>query len=109
MRILALILTLALAFVCCQALAGPAGPEGLRSRDLATETPRLLMPEQAGAERAVRRVRAPLTDPQLLAARIMAAAFVAISRGAMGLARWRSPGLAERSMTGSYPSSSPGP
>jgi hypothetical protein len=77
MRILAMILTLALAFVCCQALAGPAGPESLRSRHVATETPRLLTPEQTGAERAVWRVRAPLKDPQFFAARIMAAVFVA--------------------------------
>jgi hypothetical protein len=77
MRIFAMLLTLGLAFVFCQALAGPAGPESPRSRHVATETPRLLTPEQAGAERAVRRVRAPLTDAQFFAARIMAAAYVA--------------------------------
>jgi len=87
MRIFAMLLALGLALAGPQAYAEPAGSESLRSEQIATEIPGLLVLAQAGAERAVRQVPAGLTNAQVwgIAVGIVAAAFVADVAGLNGL------------------------
>jgi hypothetical protein len=86
MRIVAMLVALGLALVSSQTYADPAGSESLRSGQVTTETPELLVLAQTGAERVVRQIPVALTDLEVwgIGAGIVAGALVADLAGLNG-------------------------